>query len=596
MRSSLLSLITAALAALLMQSCSGVAEGDVDLLPVKGPGSQLWILIDPDGSTASDSMAVAPTMAVNGFFSFSDSTGISVVSANPNSGRRLFINGLTAAGVMSENRIPVVRPNHRIDLLDSNGDSITTLMPVDGHEIDAAAPFFSSGRMIVHVADGSSNGQFGAVDTDGKIVVEPIYDRLYAFHGNYALAECDSVKVMSGSKKQKAKKTKNTLRYIIDRDGREILTLPDNMKPLSEGVFREVMPVKYNDSLGFVNIKGRFIAAPKNVKKIIQATDRCFVYTNKKGRMGVYTIQGDTILPPRFSDIQIVDDNHFIVSNSEMDHPSLIDRSAEVLAEFEGAKSVLSLSKLFPFRSEFRFVGVMGKNSYALYDKNGKLIPESKFAEYSTRIIINPKHTRSGDMVASDYFDITAAADQFINPLNSAGYAKAKLGFTVKNLTSSAPEKLTSQQSLRILSAKGHRYEITATAYTAAPIANSTPIYKEKSDSFWSFLEPDEVIGHNYEFNPKATVTKIVVKLTTESRTFSQTRQKIENRIAKANYKEEESTESFSVFKHRGEKRYIVMIPMAMQKGTAIYILNNSQYSSSIATLKREANINFALN
>lgn len=591
---SLLLLATALSVALssTLSSCSDPSSGTIELLPMKMAESGKWVLVNADGEIAIDSLHSAPSMAINGYFTVADSSGISIRSASGEPTPASF-ESLVAAGVMTEGRIPAVRPNQRISLLDSQGDSISTLMPIDGHEIDAVSPFFSSGRMIVHIADGSVNGQYGAIDRNGQIVIQPAYDCLFPFHGNYALARRDSVIVTQSKKKAKAKTSTRPTYSLLDRNGNTTITFPDGMIPLSEGVWREVMPVSFNDTLGFVNIRGSFIAAPKSVKKIHQATDRSYVYSVKSGRKGVLTIEGDTIIAPDYSDILIVDDSHFIVSDKDAT-PILINSSADTIFEFAGSDRIISLADKFPFSSKIKFIGHTPDNTYIIYDDNGNRVTTQEFEDISTWMINTPIFTASGEMLSSDYFDLKTAANKFIAPLTSAGYGKAKIGFTCKALTNKAPEKLTSQQSLLLLSTKGHRYDITATAYTEAPITTATPIYKEKDD-IWSFFEPDEVVGHNYEYNPKAVIKKIIVKLSTESVTFAEINKLIRKDITDKNYKLIEETQTFSIYQRRSGKHYIVVTPQPMQKGIELNILSSSAYSSLISSLKRNADINFSL-
>lgn len=343
MRNSLHIFLLAAISQLLISSCSQSSSGTIDLLPLQKSGSQTWVLVSPDGVESPDSSSAAPSMVVNGFYTIADSAGISVRRIGQTDPTPSGFTGLASAGAMTENRIPVVKPNHRIELLDRDAVTIATLQPVDGHEIDAVNPFFSSGRMIFHLADDTPGGHFGAIDTDGNIVIDPIYDRLYPFHGDFALAARDTT-IVTTRKKGKKKETVRTIYSLLDRSGNEHLVLPEGMRPISEGVYREIMPVEFNDSLGFINTRGQIINVPADIKEILQTTDRCYAYKNARGLHGVMSIEGDTILRPIFTDITIIDDDHFIVFNDEMTSPMLVNPAMDVLAEFNEDQTVFSLS------------------------------------------------------------------------------------------------------------------------------------------------------------------------------------------------------------------------------------------------------------
>ena len=160
MRKSLL--LLSILPALLIAGCAQPTSGNVEYIAVHSSESDDWILINNEGRTAGGRFSKMPSMAVNGFYTIATDEGIEIRRTGSSATFASSLGALHSAGVMSDDRIPIVRPNGRIRLLNADGDSVATLMPVDGNEIDAVAPFFSSKRMIVHVADGSKNGQYGA--------------------------------------------------------------------------------------------------------------------------------------------------------------------------------------------------------------------------------------------------------------------------------------------------------------------------------------------------------------------------------------------------------------------------------------------------
>lgn len=592
MRKSLLLLLSIMPAMLIVGGCTRLTSGNVEYIAAHSADSDDWILIDNEGNTVGGRFSKTPSMVINGFYTTATDEGIEIRRAGTSTPFASSFGPLHSAGVMSDDRIPIVQPNGRIRLLNADGDSIATLMPVDGNEIDAVAPFFSSKRMIVHVADGSKNGLYGAITPEGTIAVDPVYDMLFPFHGDYALAAQDSI-VETGTKKKKKKQTA-THYSLIDRNGKTIVTLPEGMTPLTDGVYREVIPVTdADDQLGFFNIQGQFLPAPDDVDRIASATDRCFVYITKKNMRGVMSIDGDSILQPIFTQIYILDDDHFIVNNDEMECPLLVDRNMEPIIEFSGAVEMVDLPYHFPFIFDVKFIGRTADDTYIIYNDSGDQLSTETIDNISTQMILNPRPGIFSDMVASDYFDLYGAAELISGPISKNGYGDASLSKTIKGLTKSAPEKLTSTKSIQYITSKGHRYSLTATAYTAAAITTAIPVYKEKSDDIWSMFEPDEILRTDYEYNPKATVNKIVVKLTTETPIFSETRKMIERRIENAGFKATQTTDAFTVYNH-GEKCYLVLIPLPEQKGTAIYMMTNKTYDSSIATLRREAEINFA--
>lgn len=591
MRKSLL--FFSLLAALLIVSgCTHTDNGDVEYIAVHSSEDNEWMLIDAHGNTIGERFSQKPSVVVNGFYTVATDEGIEIRRSGSSAPFAPDLGPSLSAGVMNDDRIPVSLPNERILLLNSNGDSIATLMPVDGNEIDAVAPFFSSGRMIVRVADGSKSGLYGAINTDGAIVVDPIYDMLFPFHGDYALA------VLNSNDENRSLTTESTAVYsLIDRNGRTVATLPEGMTPLTDGVYREVIPVtNADDQPGFFNIQGKFRSAPENVDRIVDATDNCYVYINSNNMRGVMAVDGYSILDPIFTQIFIVDDEHFIVNNDEMECPMLVDRKTKSLFEFTGSKEMVDLPYHFPFSLNVKFIGKTDDDTYIIYSNTGNALSTETFDKISTQMVLNPLPGVFSDMIGSDYFDLAGAANLLTDPLSSSGYGNASLNKTVKSLTTAPPENLTSTTSVEYISSKGDRLTLTATAYTAAPITTAIPIYKEKSTrffGFWSFLEPDELLRTDYEYNPNATVDKIVVKLSTESTSYTATRPKIDSRIKEVGFTPFQTTEAFTIY-HNGGENFLLLMPMAEQKGTAIYMMTDKIYQSSISALRREAEINYA--
>ncbi|MCM1292657.1 MAG: WG repeat-containing protein [Bacteroides sp.] len=573
-----------------LTSCDRSDSGTIAFIPVKDNDSGDWMLINSHGeSIEADSMltVTAPTMAINGFFTMRDDAGIMVMKVDGNHAEPL--NGclnIAAAGIMTEGRMPIVRTNSRISLIDGHGKEVATLDPIDGNEIDAVMPYFTSSRMIFRMAREGNTGLYGAIDTDGNVVVDAVFDRLYPYRGEWALAVIDTI---SSSKLKK----KNHTYHLVDRRGNIKLTLPDKMKPLAEGVYGELMPVQYADTLGFINTGGRFRAVADEVKKIIDATDHVFSYKNKAGHMGVMTIEGDTILPAVFKDIILLGDRHFFTLDAD-GNGVVYDRNQVILSEHSGLKSIESLRRAYPFVSEFNCIAKTTANTYIIYDSQYGETEPMEFAEISTRTVIDPVSTDVGDMIASDYFDIILATSQFIKPLTLNGYSPATIGGTVQRLTASDAEKLVDTYSLRFYSDKGQRYNIRATAYTSASIATKEAVYDDHSDEFLGFLFKPELTGYSYSFNPKAKINKILLQLTTESSSFTQTRRAIESSILDKGYRTISQTQTYSIFS-AGPDVSLILLAAPMQKGSLIYLLDSSGYSSNLSAIKREADINYAL-
>ena len=168
-----------------LSSCSGGDSPEVsyDYVAVQARPDGPWSMLSADGSLKyADKFVNEPTSVCNGYFSTPDSAGYTLRKA----GRKpeVVCAGLVSVGYMCSGLIPATFPGERIALLKGNGKVRFTLEPFEGKEIVACAPGYSGGLLIVS----DEADRVGAVDTDGRWVVEPQYGSLVPFGGGYSLA------------------------------------------------------------------------------------------------------------------------------------------------------------------------------------------------------------------------------------------------------------------------------------------------------------------------------------------------------------------------------------------------------------------------
>lgn len=561
------------MAATAFVSCSETDSGSVSMLPVRLEGSDSWSLVDSRGDIIAESRwATRPTMAVNGFFTAAEAGGITVYAVTADEIKPV-ADSLVAAGTMTEGRMPVCRTGRRIELIDTDGHSVATLMPADSAEIDAVAPYFSSGRMIFRTRPKDGGHRYGAIDTDGNVAVAPRFGRLFPFHNGIALA---------------AEAGPEPRYMLVDTDGHTLFTFPDSMQPLTDGVSNEIMPVSIKGGrTAFINTRGTLRKMPESVRKIVDFTDRLFVYTDADGRAGLMTTESRTILSPRYHEIAILDNDHFLTTDSA-GICRLVDRSAHVILEFPDAESVTSLRNLFPFTSDFKIIGHTSDNTYIIYDDNGNPVGDADITDLSTAIVINPVATDCGDMIRSDYFDIDGAAEALTSSLSANGFGPALLGQPISGLLTGEPREHASTTSANIARSRTDNFTLRATASSSIPAAHEEAVYSESE----IFNIPIRLFDrYEYRFNPEAVITRIIVKLTTPNPTFALTRRAIEKRITDAGFSIAEQTDAYTMF--RSAHALLFLLPEAGSLGSRMEILPTDASAETMNVLRREAEINF---
>lgn len=582
--------IAISIPACLLSSCSGHDDARISMLAVKATGSESWQMTDPDRNQALDTLfGHRPTMAVNGFFSVKADNGtISVYTSGSASRPVLIAGGLASAGCMTGHRMPVSRVNSRIELIDPRGHTTGTLLPVDGCEITAAAPYFTDG-LLVFAADVNGKTRFGAIDTDCNVVIRPIYDALHPFRHGTALA----MRKAKGGKKRESY-------ALISTAGDTIYAFPDKMTPLSDGVWRETMPVKNGNKIGFINVRGVFRSVPDSVKEIGQFTDRFFVYTNRHSRQGVMTIDGKDIIPPRYSEITIFNNRYFLARGKKSEKSPLcimaLDYEADTVAVFPGAEKIMSLRNVFPFTSEFDVIGTTEEGTYRIfYPAPGDSLAFrwDEFESVSTAIIIDPVETASGDMIRSDYFDSSEAVDALMSRLSAGGYGPADIGSPLSNLVKGTPDQHIATVSNRFVNRSIGRFSLKANAYSSKPIVMQKSVYSDGNTIFGFKITKFE--GFENVFDPSATIDKIEATLSTPGESYRLILPAVEDELADKGFRQIESTAYLSLYESASDPGVLLMVcPAHESRGMELVIMTRSIYEQQKTLLRRHAELNLA--
>lgn len=161
---------------------------NIDSYSVKIDNQNQWSIISTNGDIlVADAFVSAPTVAIDGIFSVYDSVGISFKHLLTAGSYKQIdgLKGLRYAGAPYQGVIPVTRPNSPIEIVDTTGNRMFTLNDIEGHNFSASGPFFSDKLLIVR-EQGSQ--KWGAVNTDGHLVINPEYLTISVFNCGHALA------------------------------------------------------------------------------------------------------------------------------------------------------------------------------------------------------------------------------------------------------------------------------------------------------------------------------------------------------------------------------------------------------------------------
>lgn len=306
---------------------SFIGGGDVNPsvtgIPVQNIEDGSWGFVNSKGKHVfQNAFESQPSLAVNGVFSVNEGDGITlyrlrkeIVPMAEN------LTGLKAAGVVSDKVIPVVKPGCPIEYYDYKGQSLFLLAEACGKQVVEANAVFTSGRGVFRTAD----GLYGAIDTEGNVVVAPVYSKLGYFGNGYALAET-------------AESTpSHPVTVLLDGQGNEVQHF-DNSSIMAG----------YHDNRGFINTAGliyevRAGEQPRpvvgKVKKVIDFNEDFIVFQNDFDEWGVVDNLDGIVLPEReYDQIRMVDDNLFLCQYKN--ESIIVDDENSVVKYLHDAKTV----------------------------------------------------------------------------------------------------------------------------------------------------------------------------------------------------------------------------------------------------------------
>jgi copper amine oxidase domain protein len=250
-----------------------------------------------------------------------------------------------------------------------------TMFSKDGKKIkdlDVKPDFTLVGNTYVGIRD--QNNKYGLMDTQGNIIVEPMYQYITFFDNNQ-----DVLETVTNDRKK----------GLINKNGEIILEpiydeIEESMNNKNEYIV--IRSEDYKRYYGIYNKSGRVVLEPKytDYESIIFGDKRIFIVhigerTNmREYKMGVLGDNSDTILNLEYNDISKVIDNQgqIIALRTKKDRiESIVDLNGNIIIEpkYSSIEVVKSVNDIFylAYDSEIKMQKV--------FDKEGKIIIDAKY-------------------------------------------------------------------------------------------------------------------------------------------------------------------------------------------------------------------------
>lgn len=401
-----LQIFVAALIAFAVASCS--SKPQLTHMPAKADGDSNWGLIDANGEfLISDEFDSRPSAVINGIFYVEENDGLTVFYADKRLRQVGDLCELRGCGYFNDGLMPIVRKGERIEFVDGDGKTQFTLKDHDGVAITAVMGMFINGRCAFRTDD----RKWGAIDTKGNVVIEPLYSTQPVF--------VEDVAIVRYADKEGA--------AIIDRNGAVV-------KEFSEGMYSSTFVNGYAAlSMGeyddedaryvMIDTKGEMIKLPNAVKDIETWNDKYIVFENSEGDCGLMNFEGETLIRAKYDGLELLPNGQILGRRDDKFMYVTVEGDTErVFYEIASAvRYPILFSQVFDYKFELisEDDDVMYLRNYA-GEKVGKML-----GKFRTKVEI--------ENVYSDYYDYDAVVESVIAMFDSNGLSGYPFGSTMGN-------------------------------------------------------------------------------------------------------------------------------------------------------------------
>lgn len=559
---------------LTMSSCGMGSSDSVDFIPAKSEKNSNWGMLGPDGKMLfEDEFKHKPSAVFNGYFTVEGDNGVSVYSLDGNKPKAVSsLENLVYAGYMSEGIIPVSRKGSRIEYYDSKGKLKFTLDPYKGNEITRVSGRFYEGIATVWL----ENDRCGAINSSGKMVVEPKFSHICDFNDGLALA------IIPKAEKDT---TEEVNWVVIDSKGNEKFKLK-GMTPDSYSFQDGYLAVSKEDRYGLLNKKGEFLKLPEKVKSIVNYNSKYVLFAGDEGK-GVMSLNGEVVVRPKYSDIGFLTEDKFIAKSDNEKFYIVNDKDEREteLADVKQATVLYYWCQKFNIRTEFNIIVNEGEHEYKIYDGNGKPISKTDYYDISLNL--------PSSVVYSDYFNPEALANKLSNLFTLDGFNGVKLGspfyLCFKDKT---PEDVKYNSDYKFEDIEGgYKYSLDGEVDGTEDVVTSTPIYRTETYGYYYSYSYQTFDHYEYSWNKNSFVNKIIIGGEVEvADQYPEIKDALVKKLSEKGFKKEANEKSYALLT---SEKAAIFITLAGKNGSSFVV---AMVSKSLWNSNRNTFINMAVN
>lgn len=470
------------------------SRNEVTHIPYKADENSRWGLIDWEGSPLiEDEFKEEPSVVTEDRFYVKNSNGLYDFYTAEKKIKKIG-NEYVRVGAFHDGLAPVVEKDQPVSFIRPDGTVAFTFNSYKDETIQAVS-IFQEGRALFLTI----SGKYGYIDVNGKVVIEPIYERATLFYNNSACV-------------YKSQNEKYGETFLIDKNGKEYFKINPDYKVeflLSENKIVYKEKIDGGNACGFLDEQGvKVLKASKKYSEIEPFYKNYAVFANQSYEYGLMDKEGNIKIRAKYSNLIASED---VLIYSENDKSGLVSYDGDKICD-------AIYDKILPFQLNSKYTYALDNKEWVLIDKNGKDTHQGDFyaiagADQLDCHLLN--FSRSIQLlgpsllIESDYIDLQAEVDKVMKLIKEDGSID-KLTYDTKpnefaniyGLEYNASDLQDKKQMVKVLPKERYINLLLAIDYNSNVIV---PNYERKwqegyrGTGYWE----NEISGYSYNGDAK---------------------------------------------------------------------------------------------
>lgn len=554
----------------------GKSEVTVDYIPVQSTTGGSWSFIDAEGNPVGDQdWEFEPTVTKGGMFTARLDSGLTVYKWNKTVAEPMEnLRNLLCVGEYNEGLRPIVRRLDRISIVNGDGEEQFKLEPVDGKEIVRCGLGFYDGLLIIVNED----YKYGAIDTEGNVVIKPKFDELTSFNDGVALGvtynpndyEAGPTLYIVNKADGKSKKVKGKFGYP-EGEGFEY-------EPFNHGKTYAWAPMDtttYSMDQLSISVDGNVEKVKGNWAGTLENGSYALNTYSEEGSTGQWLSEtGEKIKDVKNGTYSPI--THFMVSMEEKGC-KVFDLEGNKILSFGNGFAAWPGGDFGPVVTEYdENYNIKGVDLYYLVDKKENKYESASFKGVGTSSVISFSQSEEegymeGPTITSAYIDVTAAASSMASMLGS-GSVKGKdyyyLGQPLTEMLKGENAQFYNAQTSSIsiptdttyYLAKGAGFWVNGTAEPSGTVVSPTytkyfdHVYTDYYGTRWGYWRNKQT---GVKFNPSCKVAAFNLVLSTNHPSGDELRSAVGRHLKKQGFTLVSSGTNYDEY-HQGDNGVII--------------------------------------